>query len=164
MLLPYQQMVIAALLNPNFLASLPRITFPETIKSRIRGFFCVRKNSCRTCHRFEGGALFSRRLTFFTLFSMLRAESPAEEKSPEVYLGECVVCGDLGTGRHYSVVACEGCKGFFKRSIRKKMAYTCLADFACPVGKGSRNRCQSCRMDKCLRMGMRKEGACSTWP
>ena len=36
---------------PKIFVSFPRIQFPETTKLRIRGFFCARKNSCRTCHQ-----------------------------------------------------------------------------------------------------------------
>ena len=43
-------MVIAALLHPKVLISFPRIPFSETIELRTRGFFRVRKNSCRMCH------------------------------------------------------------------------------------------------------------------
>ena len=43
------KLVIAVLLHPKCLVSFPRIPLPETIKLRIRGFFCAWKNSCRTC-------------------------------------------------------------------------------------------------------------------
>ncbi|KAJ7372089.1 Nuclear receptor sub 2 group C member 2 [Desmophyllum pertusum] len=71
--------------------------------------------------------------------------------------GNCLVCGDRGTGKHYGIVACEGCKGFFKRSIRKNLSYSCQGNGACPVDKIHRNRCQRCRLSKCLSMGMKKE-------
>uniref|UniRef100_A0A5S6QUH4 Nuclear receptor domain-containing protein n=1 Tax=Trichuris muris TaxID=70415 RepID=A0A5S6QUH4_TRIMR len=67
----------------------------------------------------------------------------------------CVVCGDKASGRHYGATSCEGCKGFFKRSIRKKIGYVCRGSRDCPVTKFHRNRCQYCRLKKCLAMGMR---------
>ena len=67
----------------------------------------------------------------------------------------CVVCGDRASGRHYGAVSCEGCKGFFKRSIRKETGYTCRGAGDCAVNKSDRNRCQHCRLRKCLEMGMR---------
>ena len=52
---------------------------------------------------------------------------------------------------------CEGCKGFFKRTVQKNAKYVCLADKNCPVDKRRRNRCQFCRFQKCLNVGMVKE-------
>ncbi|KAL7078786.1 hypothetical protein ACQ4LE_002186, partial [Meloidogyne hapla] len=69
----------------------------------------------------------------------------------------CVVCGDKASGRHYGAISCEGCKGFFKRSIRKQIAYVCRGTKDCPVTKFHRNRCQFCRLKKCLTNGMKSE-------
>ena len=69
----------------------------------------------------------------------------------------CVVCGDRASGRHYGVISCEGCKGFFKRSIRKQLGYQCRGSKDCEVTKYHRNRCQYCRLQKCLSMGMRSD-------
>ncbi|KAI6238137.1 BMA-NHR-41, isoform d [Aphelenchoides fujianensis] len=69
----------------------------------------------------------------------------------------CVVCGDKASGRHYGAVSCEGCKGFFKRSIRKQIGYVCRGSKVCVVTKFHRNRCQFCRLKKCLSMGMKSE-------
>ncbi|KAM3957186.1 nuclear orphan receptor [Aphomia sociella] len=69
----------------------------------------------------------------------------------------CVVCGDRASGRHYGAISCEGCKGFFKRSIRKKLGYQCRGSMNCEVTKHHRNRCQYCRLQKCLACGMRSD-------
>ncbi|KAL1129814.1 hypothetical protein AAG570_012758 [Ranatra chinensis] len=69
----------------------------------------------------------------------------------------CVVCGDRASGRHYGAISCEGCKGFFKRSIRKRLGYQCRGSQQCEVTKHHRNRCQYCRLQKCLSMGMRSD-------
>lgn len=69
----------------------------------------------------------------------------------------CAVCGDNAACQHYGVRTCEGCKGFFKRTVQKNAKYVCLADKNCPVDKRRRNRCQFCRFQKCLSVGMVKE-------
>ncbi|KAK6011468.1 zinc finger, C4 type [Ostertagia ostertagi] len=61
------------------------------------------------------------------------------------------------SGYHYGVTSCEGCKGFFRRSIQKRMEYRCLRDAACPIYKQNRNRCQACRFKKCITVGMSRD-------
>ncbi|VDM74745.1 unnamed protein product, partial [Strongylus vulgaris] len=69
----------------------------------------------------------------------------------------CKVCGDKASGYHYGVTSCEGCKGFFRRSIQKRMEYRCLRDGDCSIFKQNRNRCQACRFKKCVVVGMSRE-------
>lgn len=94
----------------------------------------------------------------------------------------CAICGDRATGKHYGASSCDGCKGFFRRSVRKSQTYTCryehsvlvsirlsitnptfyanIFSFArnCAVGKDNRNQCRYCRLRKCFKVGMKKEG------
>lgn len=70
-----------------------------------------------------------------------------------MYLNKVFKC----LGRHYGAISCEGCKGFFKRSIRKQLGYQCRGTKMCEVTKNHRNRCQYCRLQKCLSMGMRSD-------
>ncbi|EPY73305.1 hypothetical protein CB1_016133004 [Camelus ferus] len=70
---------------------------------------------------------------------------------------ECVVCGDKSSGKHYGQFTCEGCKSFFKRSVRRNLSYTCRANRNCPIDQHHRNQCQYCRLKKCLKVGMRRE-------
>lgn len=76
--------------------------------------------------------------------------------SPRVHK-PCVVCGDKSSGYHYGVSSCEGCKGFFRRSVQKNMQYTCQKDKDCLINRVTRNRCQYCRFTKCFAVGMSKE-------
>lgn len=66
---------------------------------------------------------------------------------------ECRICGDRASGFHYGVHACEGCKGFFRRTIRMKLEYE-RCERSCKIQKKSRNKCQFCRFQKCLMLGM----------
>lgn len=66
---------------------------------------------------------------------------------------ECRVCSDKASGFHYGVHACEGCKGFFRRTIRLKLEYD-KCERNCKIQKKNRNKCQYCRFHKCLAVGM----------
>ncbi|XP_010771790.1 peroxisome proliferator-activated receptor gamma isoform X1 [Notothenia coriiceps] len=76
-----------------------------------------------------------------------------DETSASALNIECRVCGDKASGFHYGVHACEGCKGFFRRTIRLKLVYD-HCDLHCRIHKKSRNKCQYCRFQKCLNVGM----------
>ncbi|XP_052814170.1 thyroid hormone receptor beta-like [Mya arenaria] len=66
----------------------------------------------------------------------------------------CVVCSDAATGYHYRCMTCEGCKGFFRRTIQKNLQYHCKWNKNCVIDKTTRNQCQECRFLKCLNVGM----------
>ncbi|XP_058869085.1 nuclear receptor subfamily 1 group D member 1-like isoform X1 [Acipenser ruthenus] len=70
----------------------------------------------------------------------------------------CTVCGDVASGFHYGVHACEGCKGFFRRSIQQNIHYKlCVKSETCLIMRMNRNRCQHCRFKKCLSVGMSRD-------
>ncbi|KAI8484723.1 hypothetical protein Bbelb_374860 [Branchiostoma belcheri] len=69
----------------------------------------------------------------------------------------CLICNDRASGYHYSVYSCEGCKGFFKRSVQKNLSYKCKGEGHCEINKFTRNNCQACRFQKCMDNGMKKE-------
>ncbi|CAL8304901.1 unnamed protein product [Lota lota] len=76
----------------------------------------------------------------------------------------CVVCGDKATGYHYRCITCEGCKGFFRRTIQKNLhpAYSCKYEGGCIIDKITRNQCQLCRFKKCIAVGMAMDRWCSS--
>ncbi|XP_035464980.2 retinoic acid receptor beta-like isoform X2 [Scophthalmus maximus] len=83
--------------------------------------------------------------------------SPTSLPPPPRTYKPCFVCQDKSSGYHYGVSACEGCKGFFRRSVQKNMVYTCHRDRNCIINKITRNRCQYCRLQRCFAAGMSKE-------
>ncbi|XP_066208753.1 bile acid receptor-like [Saccopteryx leptura] len=69
----------------------------------------------------------------------------------------CVVCGDKASGYHYNALTCEGCKGFFRRSITKNAVYSCKNGGHCEMDMYMRRKCQECRLKKCKAVGMLEE-------
>ncbi|XP_036901470.1 nuclear receptor subfamily 1 group I member 2 isoform X2 [Sturnira hondurensis] len=70
----------------------------------------------------------------------------------------CRVCGDKATGYHFNVMTCEGCKGFFRRAMKRNARLRCLfRKGTCEITQMTRRQCQACRLHKCLESGMKKE-------
>lgn len=105
-------------------------------------------NEPRSCARFS----ITRVITNLTIFSCLL--------SAQIEIIPCKVCGDKSSGVHYGVITCEGCKGFFRRSQSSVVNYQCPRNKNCVVDRVNRNRCQYCRLQKCLRLGMSRDGEC----
>nr|XP_056719269.1 oxysterols receptor LXR-beta [Euleptes europaea] len=90
------------------------------------------------------------------------AEEPTRKRkkgpAPKMLGDEvCSVCGDKASGFHYNVLSCEGCKGFFRRSVIKGATYTCKSSGQCHMDMYMRRKCQECRLKKCRQAGMREE-------
>ncbi|CAI4227356.1 unnamed protein product [Auanema sp. JU1783] len=84
-------------------------------------------------------------------------EGVSNQEPREVNFSSCLVCGDIATGRHYGAIACNGCKGFFRRTIRRGYNYECRFERRCDISKHNRAVCRFCRYTRCINAGMREE-------
>ena len=94
----------------------------------------------------------------FSASIVLTFEFAVTPTTSQTFISTCKVCGDTASGNHFGVLSCEACKSFFRRSVRAKNSYACRANRNCAIEKLTRNRCQYCRLQKCILMGMKKEG------
>uniref|UniRef100_A0A0N4ZC50 Nuclear receptor domain-containing protein n=1 Tax=Parastrongyloides trichosuri TaxID=131310 RepID=A0A0N4ZC50_PARTI len=69
-------------------------------------------------------------------------------------IDKCRVCGDSPARMHYGVPTCFGCKGFFRRTLKRTKDYVCRYQGTCVVDRHERNSCRFCRFKKCLEVGM----------
>uniref|UniRef100_A0A8B9TJH7 Nuclear receptor domain-containing protein n=1 Tax=Anas platyrhynchos TaxID=8839 RepID=A0A8B9TJH7_ANAPL len=89
---------------------------------------------------------------------------PLSSTAAQIEVIPCKICGDKSSGIHYGVITCEGCKGFFRRSQQNNASYSCSRQRNCLIDRTNRNRCQHCRLQKCLALGMSRDAAASrTW-
>uniref|UniRef100_A0A673AYP5 Nuclear receptor domain-containing protein n=1 Tax=Sphaeramia orbicularis TaxID=375764 RepID=A0A673AYP5_9TELE len=83
----------------------------------------------------------------------LQNEEETEDEEPKF----CGVCGDEAKGYHFNALTCEGCKGFFRRTIKRSDQLRCPFLNKCIITKNNRRSCQACRFQKCKAIGMRKD-------
>ncbi|XP_011637832.1 knirps-related protein-like [Pogonomyrmex barbatus] len=73
---------------------------------------------------------------------------------------QCKVCGEPAAGFHFGAFTCEGCKSFFGRSYNNLNSIAdCKNGGECVINKKNRTACKSCRLRKCLLVGMSKSGS-----
>lgn len=98
----------------------------------------------------------------------------AEEKPPVRSVGRCKKVSRLRReienvlpdnelcmdDSHYEDHRCS--QGFFRRSIQQKIQYRpCTKNQQCAILRINRNRCQYCRLKKCIAVGMSRDGELS---
>uniref|UniRef100_A0A3P9I7W4 RAR-related orphan receptor C n=1 Tax=Oryzias latipes TaxID=8090 RepID=A0A3P9I7W4_ORYLA len=98
---------------------------------------------------------FDQRVMEFEDAELTPTDAPSKRAQIEVI--PCKICGDKSSGVHYGVITCEGCKGFFRRSQLPTVSYSCSRQSNCQIDRASRNRCQHCRLQKCLAQGMSRD-------
>ena len=88
---------------------------------------------------------------------------PRSTSTIDLKLVPCKICGASSSGYHFGVISCEGCKGFFRRTITHNLAasYTCYNIHSnggkCTIQAIGR-KCKKCRFQLCQDMGMTTEG------
>ncbi|XP_060599188.1 probable nuclear hormone receptor HR3 isoform X2 [Ruditapes philippinarum] len=85
------------------------------------------------------------------------SSSTFQSAKTQIEVIPCKICGDKSSGVHYGVITCEGCKGFFRRSQSGPVNYQCPRNKQCVIDRVNRNRCQYCRLQKCIALGMSRD-------
>jgi hypothetical protein len=72
----------------------------------------------------------------------------------------CLPQSDSDGGSDCSADGDDDCsQGFFRRSIQQKIQYRpCTKNQQCSILRINRNRCQYCRLKKCIAVGMSRDG------
>ncbi|KAH9590380.1 receptor [Schistosoma haematobium] len=71
----------------------------------------------------------------------------------------CIVCSEPASGYNFDRLTCESCKAFFRRNALKPRdkIKACNRGGGCAIEGNQRKHCPSCRLEKCLAVGMKRE-------
>jgi len=73
----------------------------------------------------------------------------------------CTICGEIAPEDdkhhlHYGGICCYSCRAFFRRAHQstKRPNFECKSGGTCQITVKNRRKCQKCRYEKCLNIGM----------
>ncbi|CAI5446681.1 unnamed protein product [Caenorhabditis angaria] len=70
----------------------------------------------------------------------------------------CLVCEHPdGGSAHFGSTSCLACAAFFRRTVSLNIQFVCKKDRNCVIFHELRMICRSCRFDKCITAGMKRE-------
>ena len=90
----------------------------------------------------------------------MNQKSGSIKSNSKIWTHTCPVCTAGANGHlHYGSVCCYACRGFFRRTTRRRTKEVgklkCAHNGQCEIkGTISRLHCPPCRYDKCLSVGM----------
>ncbi|KAJ7412001.1 Nuclear receptor ROR-beta [Willisornis vidua] len=120
--------------------------------------FCYSSGSNKWYQKSQKPKIMSLQLPIMPAhYDPLADMTPQAGHEAQIEVIPCKICGDKSSGIHYGVITCEGCKGFFRRSQQNNASYSCPRQRNCLIDRTNRNRCQHCRLQKCLALGMSRD-------
>ncbi|VDN08120.1 unnamed protein product [Thelazia callipaeda] len=149
--IPMRQMIATS-------PSIPPISYPYNTKD-FSGALCTRFAQDQNyslmsldTHNFLPST--STQFTLPTLSNASMRRSHVEQP--------CQVClAGASNGLHFGAKTCAACAAFFRRTVSDKKSYICKRSQRCDVkindASGYRKICRSCRMKRCLDIGMLPE-------
>merc|ERR1719195_37897 len=73
----------------------------------------------------------------------------------------CTICGEMAPEDdkhhlHYGGICCYSCRAFFRRAHQntKRPNFECKSGGNCQITVKNRRKCQKCRYEKCVNIGM----------
>ncbi|CAF1226311.1 unnamed protein product [Rotaria sordida] len=87
---------------------------------------------------------------------MSNPSSPSNEPEPTIKTNSiCQVCEDGASIINYGALTCLSCRTFFRRNgFHPQEVASCRFDGHCNITKSTRKLCTTCRLNKCLAVGM----------
>ncbi|CAF1146014.1 unnamed protein product [Adineta steineri] len=138
--------------------------FLRSINGEDLKYKCVRNKECMITRNTRTQCQYCR-FQKCKLIGMTVKEGPEIQQTPRVAdifaQISCYVCQAPSSGIHFGAITCEGCKGFFRRSIKERAPsrYKCMDNGTCEINASTRNGCRYCRFQRCIKVGMSVEGS-----
>ena len=107
------------------------------------------------------GSSHDNRSTSSSLINTERSPSNHKVRKPNPLISDtkkCQVCSAPAAKHvHYGATTCFSCRAFFRRSIQTSQSrnYVCRRQGNCKILPDTRKGCQKCRLDACLKIGMK---------